>query len=123
LYNKVLVCFGSQHFWLIILPPKKISTKSSPVNQNTELLGQEVQFVHLFNQDKNRLYAYIYALVTERAAADDIFQETCIALWKDFHKFEIGTSFSKWANGIAFNRVYEFRWKKLTQRFSNQFQK
>lgn len=63
------------------------------------------QFLQLFEQDKNRLYAYIYAYVMDEALADDIFQETSMVLWKDFENFELGTSFSKWANGIAFNRI------------------
>ncbi|MBD1388681.1 sigma-70 family RNA polymerase sigma factor [Neiella sp. HB171785] len=77
----------------------------------------------LFNADKNRLYTYIYAFVTNRAAADDIFQETSMALWKDFAKFELGTNFSKWANGIAFNRVCDYRrkHKRLTLGLSDSF--
>ncbi|RDV27379.1 RNA polymerase subunit sigma [Alteromonas aestuariivivens] len=66
-------------------------------------------FRQLFEADKNRLYAYIYAFVSNRAIADDIFQETCLTLWKEFEKFEPGTNFSKWANVIAFNRVRHYR--------------
>lgn len=66
-------------------------------------------FTQLFEADKNRLYAYIYAYMLDYAAADDIFQETSMTLWREFEKFEIGSNFSKWANGIAFNRVRSYR--------------
>ena len=41
--------------------------------------------------------------------ADDIFQETSMTLWREFETFELNTNFSKWANGIAFNRVRVYR--------------
>jgi RNA polymerase sigma-70 factor (ECF subfamily) len=66
-------------------------------------------FTNLFEADRKRLYAYIFAFVTNAAAADDIFQETSMVLWREFEKFTPGTNFSKWANGIAFNRIREYR--------------
>ena len=68
-------------------------------------------FISLFESDRNRLYSYIYAYVMNHTAADDIFQETSMTLWREFEKFEPGTNFSKWANGIAFNRVRVYRRK------------
>ncbi|WP_420933472.1 sigma-70 family RNA polymerase sigma factor [Alteromonas sp. A081] len=67
------------------------------------------KFGQLFEADRNRLYSYIYAFVSNRSAADDIFQETSLILWREFDKFEMGTKFSKWANVIAFNRVRHYR--------------
>lgn len=66
-------------------------------------------FIDLFEADKNRLYAYIYAYMLDYAATDDIFQETSMTLWRDFSQFEQGSHFSKWANGIAFNRIRTYR--------------
>ncbi|MCM8535946.1 MAG: sigma-70 family RNA polymerase sigma factor [Lentisphaeraceae bacterium] len=68
-------------------------------------------FVSLFESDRNRLYSYIFAFMADSVAADDIFQETSMVLWREFSKFTIGTNFSKWANGIAFNRIREYRRK------------
>ena len=67
------------------------------------------QFEQLLEVDKNRLYAYIHAFVGDPIAADDIFQETCLTLWQEFDKFELGTNFSKWANVIAYYRIENFR--------------
>lgn len=67
------------------------------------------QFEQLLEADKRRLYAYIHAFVGDPYAADDIFQETCLTLWQEFDKFELGTNFSKWANVIAYYRIENFR--------------
>lgn len=87
------------------------STNDTPINTSskTQLQSQSEIFVKLFEADRERLYAYIYAYMMNRAAADDIFQETSMTLWHEFDRFELGTNFSKWANGIAFNRVRVYR--------------
>ncbi|AWB68951.1 RNA polymerase subunit sigma [Saccharobesus litoralis] len=84
---------------------------SATTSSDLETLEQSKinQFLDLFEADRKRIYAYIYAYVMDKAAADDIFQDTSMVLWREFEKFEIGTNFSKWANGIVFNRVRTFR--------------
>ncbi|WP_016957734.1 sigma-70 family RNA polymerase sigma factor [Catenovulum agarivorans] len=69
-------------------------------------------FHQLFEADKRRLYAYILAFVSDKTTADDIFQETCLVLWQKFNTFEVGTSFSKWANTIAYYKIINFRSKQ-----------
>lgn len=76
---------------------------------NTELEARTTQFIQLFEADRKRIYAYIYAYVMDKAAADDIFQETSVILWREFETFVPETSFAKWANGIVFNRVRVYR--------------
>lgn len=107
----------------ILTPPK-----SSPVQPvSGTALNDSSPFVTLFEADQNRLYSYIYAYVLNYAAADDIFQEVSITLWRNFHKFELGTSFAKWANTIAFNQVRTYRRKNkkyalgLSEDFLDQF--
>ena len=81
----------------------------STTHNTTALKSKSELFVSLFEADRKRLYAYIFAYVMDRAAADDIFQETSMTLWREFETFELNTNFSKWANGIAFNRVRVYR--------------
>ncbi|WP_016956452.1 sigma-70 family RNA polymerase sigma factor [Catenovulum agarivorans] len=71
-------------------------------------------FNQLFAADKKRLYAYIFAFVSNKTIADDIFQETCLTLWQKFDTFEPGSNFSKWANTIAYYKILKFR-KKNSQ--------
>ena len=78
-------------------------------NKETLTKADPDLFVSLFEADRNRLYSYIYAYMMDHTATDDIFQETSMTLWREFEKFEPGTNFSKWANGIAFNRVRVYR--------------
>ena len=79
-----------------------------PVTQD-EVCAHGDNFIELFEADRRRLYAYIVAFMGDKAAADDVFQETSLTLWREFHRFQVGTDFSKWANGIAFNRVRSYR--------------
>ena len=89
-------------------PSKSISTaQSSLVNASGE--SRSTVFKQLFEPDKNRLYSYIYAFVSNHSMADDIFQETSLTLWNEFSKFEPGSNFSKWATCIAFNRIRAFK--------------
>ena len=90
------------------LSSKKTLTEQNMSHSLSEGQANSTVFVKLYEADKNRLYAYIYAFVLDHAAADDIFQETSLTLWREFDRFEIGTSFSKWANGVAFNRIRNF---------------
>ncbi|MCF2948867.1 sigma-70 family RNA polymerase sigma factor [Paraglaciecola aquimarina] len=76
-------------------------------SSNLQTLSEH--FNALFEADRSRLYAYIYAYVIDKSAADDIFQETSLILWREFHNFELNTNFSKWANGIVFNQVRVYR--------------
>ena len=79
---------------------------------NQELISKERElFITLFEADRKRLYAYIFTFMGNSSAADDIFQETSMTLWKEFSSFQPGTNFSKWANGIAFNRIRTYRRK------------
>ncbi len=82
-----------------------VKKNNAPVKADSQL------FISLFESDRNRLYSYIHAYVMNHSAADDIFQETSMTLWREFEKFEPGSNFSKWANGIAFNRVRVYRRK------------
>jgi len=72
------------------------------------------EFLDLYQEDRKRLYAYIFAIVADPNAADDIFQESSMVLWREFHKFQSGTNFSKWANAIAYNRILE-HWARNTK--------
>lgn len=87
------------------LSSKKELTKAQSSQSLSKGAEDSAVFVELYEADKDRLYAYIYAFVLDHAAADDIFQETSLTLWREFERFELGTSFAKWANGVAFNRI------------------
>jgi len=94
----------------------------SPHHSRESLKTTADTFADLFDLEKRRLYAYIYAFVLDKAAADDIFQETSVILWKEFDSFEQGTSFRKWSNAIVFNcvRTYRRQQKRLVSGVSDE---
>lgn len=94
----------------------------SPRHSRGSLNTNADTFAALFDLEKRRLYAYIYAFVLDKAAADDIFQETSVILWKEFDSFEQGTSFRKWSNAIVFNcvRTYRRQQKRLVSGLSDE---
>ncbi|MEM6798675.1 MAG: sigma-70 family RNA polymerase sigma factor [Planctomycetota bacterium] len=66
-------------------------------------------FARLFAEHDRWLYAYLMTLLGSPADAQEVFQEVCVVLWKDYQRFELGTSFVKWASVIALNQVRRFR--------------
>ncbi|MFG0289290.1 MAG: sigma-70 family RNA polymerase sigma factor [Rhodopirellula sp. JB044] len=66
-------------------------------------------FVALFARENQRIYAYIYTLLPNRADADDVFQSTSLTLWEKFDEFDRQRDFFAWACGIAFFKVKNFR--------------
>jgi RNA polymerase sigma-70 factor (ECF subfamily) len=54
------------------------------------------------------LFGYIFSLVRNLADAEDLFQETCVALWEQFDRFQPGTNFAAWSTTVARFRVLKF---------------
>lgn len=63
------------------------------------------RFLALYNQEQRGLYSYIRTLLYCRDDAEDVFQETCIALWRSFDRYVPGTNFGAWAREVARHRV------------------
>jgi RNA polymerase sigma-70 factor, ECF subfamily len=81
------------------------------------------EFVALFSANNRRIYAFVRAFVHNRADADEVFQETCAALWAKFDQFQEGTNFWSWACSVArFEALRFLRRNKLqTRLFSDSF--
>ena len=69
-------------------------------------------FIRLLGQHQRRLNSYVMSMVLDWNDAEDIVQETNVLLWREFHKFELGTNFYAWACKIAFHRVLAYRKQK-----------
>lgn len=77
------------------------------------------EFVQLLAQNQRRLLVYLTSLMHDRDAVNDVLQETNLVLWREFKKFEIGTSFTAWSCRIAYNQM--LAWRKKQQRDRLQF--
>lgn len=74
--------------------------------------------VRLFSQHQRWLYGYLVSLLGNSNDAEDVMQEVSVVLWKDQHRFELGTNFAAWLSVIAYHQVQKFwRNKKRDQIF------
>jgi RNA polymerase sigma-70 factor (ECF subfamily) len=76
-----------------------------------ELSDQERReaFARLFAQHDRWLFAYLVSLLGNAAHAEEVFQEVCVVLWREYETFQLGTNFVSWVSVIAHNQVHRFR--------------
>jgi len=67
------------------------------------------EFVRRFVRSQQDLYAYILTLVPNIADAQDILQETAIALWAKADEYRLDEPFMPWAVRFAWFQVRKFR--------------
>jgi RNA polymerase sigma-70 factor, ECF subfamily len=92
-------------------------------NPSRDSLESTPEFLHLFCTAQPRLFAYILTMVPKWHDAEEILQETSVALWQSFDQFRPATDFWAWAKTTAFHRVLSFRkrQKRLAMPLSDQF--
>lgn len=72
-------------------------------------------FARVFAQHDRWLFGYLVALLGNLPDAEDVFQETCVILWREYRSFDLSSNFMKWAGVVAFNQVRRFRRTKARQ--------
>jgi RNA polymerase sigma-70 factor len=70
---------------------------------------QHEQFVQLFAQFHDELFAYIFSLLPHWSDAEDVFQQTSLVLWRKHAGSRPGSGFLPWACKVAFYEVQNFR--------------
>jgi RNA polymerase sigma-70 factor (ECF subfamily) len=65
-------------------------------------------YVSLLSMNYQRIYNFILMLVASHNNADDIMQETTLAMFEKFNSFEKGSDFLAWAKTIAKYKTLEF---------------
>ena len=124
--------FGNLSLFLIFAAERK--------SVNTEFLpfcsAQFAEFPHYIDMDdsiqpkpdagerfsrhlaahQRRIYAFVYAMVQNRHAADDVMQEVSSVLWRRFGEFQEETSFSAWAYKVA--RLQVLTWRRKQERLA-----
>ena len=76
------------------------------------------RFLALFLRAQDDLRAFLGSVVRDRAAAEDLFQETALVLWQKFAEYDPGRPFGAWARGIALNKVLQERARRVPLAFS-----
>ncbi|MGJ8643136.1 MAG: sigma-70 family RNA polymerase sigma factor [Luteolibacter sp.] len=73
--------------------------------------SQVEAFTRLLIANQGRIYGFIYTLVQNRTATEEILQVASTVLWKKFDQFQPGTDFGAWAMKVS--RYTVFEWRRL----------
>lgn len=65
------------------------------------------EMIALLTQHQAALYAFLRALLPSAADAEDVLQETNIAIWESIARFESGTNFRAFAMKVAYHRAID----------------
>ncbi|QDT39127.1 sigma-70 family RNA polymerase sigma factor [Stratiformator vulcanicus] len=71
--------------------------------------GPDELFVELFAKSNRPVFSWILTLVGKESVAEEIYQETCLALWRSFSEYDRSRDFTRWACGVALNQVRQYR--------------
>lgn len=78
------------------------------------------RFLSLFLRSEREVFRYVAALVPNVADAEDIVQQTALALWEKFEAYDPGQPFTPWACRFALNKTRQWierrqRWQALLE--------
>jgi RNA polymerase sigma-70 factor (ECF subfamily) len=91
------------------------------VMESHENTARHDEFLKLFSLHSRRVYEFISTLVFRPADADEVFQNTCVVLWKKFDSYDSQGSFYSWACKIAYLEMMHLRrTNKRLQTFSEE---
>src|SRR6478672_2526627 len=76
------------------------------------------RFLSLFLRSEREIFRYVAALVPNVSDAEDIVQQTAIALWEKFDAYDPAQPFTPWACRFALNKARQWierkqRWQAL----------
>jgi len=79
--------------------------------------GNEQAFRQLYDRFADRVFRYAYTILHAKHLAEEVAQETMIAVWKGAGKYAGRSKASTWIFGIARNQAYSLiRKEKRTER-------
>src|ERR1051326_7370214 len=79
------------------------------------------RFLSLFLRSEREIFRYVAALVPNATDAEDIVQQTAMALWEKFDAYDPALPFTPWACRFALNKTHQWierhqRWRALLGR-------
>lgn len=77
--------------------------------------SQTDEFLRLYVGCEARIFGYLMTLLGNYNDAQDVSQETLMALWRSFADFQPGTDFYAWARRVAYHRVLSYRKQRHRQ--------
>jgi RNA polymerase sigma-70 factor, ECF subfamily len=78
------------------------------------------RFLSLFLRSEREIFRYVAALMPNVADAEDIVQQTALALWEKFDSYDPNQPFTPWACRFALNKTKQWierrqRWQALLE--------
>jgi RNA polymerase sigma-70 factor (ECF subfamily) len=85
-----------------------METVFSPVSEDDEAMrrvasGDGAALAELFDRHKSRLFAFLYHLLGDRAAAEDLLGDTFLRVYQARRRYRSGAGFRPWLFAIARN--------------------
>ena len=79
------------------------------------------RFLSLFLRSEREIFRYVAVLVPNVADAEDIVQQTALALWEKFDAYDPARPFTPWACRFALNKAKQWierrqRWQALLEK-------
>src|SRR6187401_3781528 len=89
-----------------------------PTAHSQDSAASQQRFLSLFLRSEREVFRYVAALIPNVADAEDIVQQTAIALWEKFDAYDPAQPFTPWACRFALNKARQWierrqRWQAL----------
>src|SRR3954469_20748018 len=90
-------------------------------HQSEDQAAAQQRFLSLFLRSEREIFRYVAALLPNVADAEDIVQQTALALWENFSGYDSSQPFTPWACRFALNKTRQWierrqRWQILLER-------
>lgn len=94
---------------------------AEPRGQPEDPTAAQQRFLSLFLRSEREVFRYVAALVPNVSEAEDIVQQTALALWEKFDAYDPSQPFTPWACRFALNKARQWterrqRWEALLGR-------
>jgi RNA polymerase sigma-70 factor, ECF subfamily len=91
---------------------------SDPKHSSGDQAAAQQRFLSLFLRSEREVFRYVAALVPNVEDAEDIVQQTALALWEKFDAYDPAQPFTPWACRFALNKARQWierrqRWEAL----------
>ena len=93
---------------------------AEPTLRSKTSTAEQEQFLSLFLRSEREIFRYVAALIPNTADAEDIVQQTAMALWEKFEMYDPTLPFTPWACRFALNKTRQWvarrqRWQALLE--------
>jgi RNA polymerase sigma-70 factor, ECF subfamily len=93
---------------------------ADPTRRIEDRSASQQRFLSLFLRSEREIFRYVAALVPNIADAEDIVQQTALALWEKFDAYDPTQPFTPWACRFALNKTRQWlerrqRWQALLE--------